>query len=194
MSLLDVDTLALVREALARAREIERADPTAMSLATADDRGRPSVRMVLLKDIDARGFVFFTNHESRKGVELEQNPFAALCLHWPVLGQQVRVEGSVERISDADSDAYFATRARGSQVGAWASKQSRPLGSMAELEAETLAVEARFPGEIPRPSFWGGYRVVAERIEIWHDRPSRLHERIVFERAGEGWTTSRLNP
>jgi pyridoxamine 5'-phosphate oxidase len=194
MSPLDLDPLARVRDALARAREVERADPTAMALATADDRGRPSVRMVLLKDIDARGLVFFTNHESRKGVELEQNPFAALCLHWPVLKEQVRVEGPVERISDADSDAYFATRARGSQIGAWASKQSRPLGSMAELEAETLAVEARFPGEIPRPSFWGGYRVVAERIELWHDRPSRLHERIVFDRAGEGWTMSRLNP
>ena len=191
---LDLDPLARVRDALARAREVERSDPTAMSLATADDRGRPSVRMVLLKDIDARGLVFFTNRESRKGVELEQNPFAALCIHWPALGLQVRVEGPVERISEADSDAYFATRARGSQVGAWASRQSRPLASMAELEAETLAVEARFPGEIPRPSHWGGYRVVAEHVELWHDRPSRLHERIVFDRAGEGWSMSRLHP
>ena len=194
MSSLDVDPLARVRDALARAREVEHNDPTAMTLATADERGRPSVRVVLLKDIDARGLVFFTNRESRKGVELDQNPFAALCLYWPLLGEQVRVEGPVELISDADSNTYFATRARGSQVGAWASKQSRPLASMAELEAETLAVEARFPGEVPRPSYWGGYRVVAERIELWYDRPSRLHERIVFERAGDGWNTSRLHP
>jgi pyridoxamine 5'-phosphate oxidase len=188
------DPIARFVEALARARAVEPFDPTAMSLATAGARGRPSARMVLLKGADARGFAFYTNRESRKGDELDANPFAALCIHWPKSEQQVRVEGRVERVSDEESDAYFATRPRGSQIGAWASAQSRPLGSREELVEATRAVEARFPAEVPRPPNWGGYRVVPERIEFWFGRADRLHDREVYERDGDGWKLSRLYP
>jgi len=191
---LDADPIAYFREALTKAMSIEPHDATAMTLATADARGRPSARMVLLKEADARGFVFFTNHESRKGCELAENPFAALCVHWPASQQQVRVEGWVERISDEESDAYFATRARGSQIGAWASKQSHALASRDDLEAAVREVEARFPGAVPRPPFWGGYRVIPERIEFWFGRASRLHDRIVYIRDGEGYRTERVYP
>jgi pyridoxamine 5'-phosphate oxidase len=182
-------------EAFARAKARETSDATAMTLATADASGRPSARMVLLKGVDQRGFVFYTNRESRKARELDQVPFAALCIHWPVGEEQVRVEGRVERIADDESDAYFATRPRGSQIGAWASRQSQPLASREELEARIAELEERFAGEpVPRPPFWGGYRVVPDRIELWKGLPSRLHERLVFVREGAGWRTEHLYP
>ncbi|APR83129.1 Pyridoxamine 5'-phosphate oxidase [Minicystis rosea] len=188
------DPIALFLEAFAKAKATEPHDATAMTLATADARGRPSARMVLLKSADARGFTFFTNFGSRKAQELAENPYAALCIHWPASQQQVRVEGRVERATDAEADAYFATRPRESQIGAWASKQSAPLASREALEAEARAVNDRFPGPVPRPPFWGGYRLVPDRIELWHAGPGRLHDRFVYTRAGDGWTMERLNP
>jgi pyridoxamine 5'-phosphate oxidase len=177
-----------------KAQAVEPHDATAMALATADARGRPSVRMVLLKGADARGFVFYTNFRSRKAQELLENPYAALCIHWPASRQQVRVEGRIERASEEESDAYFATRPRESQIGAWASAQSRPLASREELEARANELAARYRDAVPRPPFWGGYRLVPERIELWFAGPARLHDRFLYERAGEGWTMTRLNP
>lgn len=188
------DPIARFVDALERARSVEPHDPTAMMLATADARGRPSARMVLLKGVDARGFVFYSNRESRKGRELSENAFAALVVYWPASGQQVRIEGRVEQVSDEESDAYFATRPRGSQLGAWASEQSRALGSLEELEARMRQAEERFPGAVPRPPYWGGYVVVPDRIEFWFQRESRLHERIVYVREGDGFRVERLYP
>lgn len=170
--------------------------PEAVSLSTSTPDGRPSSRMVLLKGVEPNGFVFFTNYESRKAGELEANPRAALLFHWAVLERQVRIEGRVERVSEETSFAYFSSRARGSRIGAWASKQSRPLGSRAELEARVREVDARHPGDdVPLPPFWGGYRVVPRRIEFWQGRASRLHDRWVWTRADEDrWTTERLYP
>ena len=174
------------------------AEPTAMALATADGTGRPSVRIVLLKGFDQHGFVFFTNLESRKADNLTQNPRAALCFHWQPLEVQVRVEGVVSPVSDAEADLYFATRPHGSQIGAWASRQSRPLAARAELEERILETEARFAGiEVPRPPFWSGYRVSPERIEFWTGRPSRLHDREVYYadlEAEGGWRMEHLYP
>lgn len=189
------DPHALFDEWLAEARLEEPNDPTAMALATADADGRPSVRMVLMKGHDGRGFVFYTNFDSRKGGELAANPRAALLFHWKSLRRQVRIEGPVEAVSEAEADSYFATRARDSQLGAWASDQSRPLDSRATFEARYEEVRSRFEGgEVPRPPRWAGWRVAAERIEFWTDRDHRLHERRLFTRAGEGWSEGLLYP
>lgn len=170
--------------------------PNAASLATATPDGRPSLRMVLLKGADDRGFVFYTNLESRKGRELEANPRAALCFHWKSLTRQVRVEGRTEPVSDDEADAYFGSRDRESRIGAWASRQSRPLTGRFELEREVARYAARYAlGAIPRPPFWSGFRIVPEQVEFWSQRAFRLHDRLVFARADGGpWTISRLFP
>jgi pyridoxamine 5'-phosphate oxidase len=189
------DPIARFLESLARAGAASSFDATAAALATVDGRGQPSARIVLVKTVDARGFAFYTNRESRKGRELAENPRAALCFHWPALGEQVRVEGEVSLLGDEESAAYFATRPRESQIGAWASRQSAPLESRAALEAAARASEARFAGrEVPRPPFWGGYLLRPERIEFWKSAEGRLHHRTVFERAAEGWRKFLLNP
>lgn len=180
---------------MAEAGETEVNDPNAMSLATADAEGRPSVRMVLLKDVDDRGFTFYTNMDSRKGEQLAANPHAALCFHWKSLRRQVRVEGMVTVVDDAEADAYFASRARLSQIGAWASLQSQPLEGRFELEKRVAEYTAKFHvGTVPRPPYWSGYRIAPERIEFWQDRQFRLHDRIIFTRDGDAWTTERQFP
>jgi pyridoxamine 5'-phosphate oxidase len=170
-------------------------DTAPAALATADRSGRPSVRMVLLRGADERGFVFHTNYESRKARELDENPRAAICVHWHALEEQIRIEGRVERLTDVESDAYFSSRPRGSQLGAWASKQSAPLPSRETLEEEYREIERRYEGRpVPRPPFWGGYRLAPDRIEFWFGRPDRLHDRLLYTRQGEGWTIERLYP
>jgi pyridoxamine 5'-phosphate oxidase len=176
----------------ARAHQV---DTAPVVLATASAQGTPSARMVLLRGADARGFAFFTNFNSRKGRELTVNPHAALCFHWATLDEQIRIEGPVERLPDSESDAYFASRPRGSQLGAWASDQSQPLPSRETLEERYREVERRFDdGPVPRPPFWGGFRLVPNRMEFWYGRPDRLHDRVVYVRDGELWRIERLYP
>jgi len=180
---------------LAEAEKKEPNNPSAMSLATVDASGRPSVRMLLLRGFDERGFVFYTNLESRKGRELRGNAHVALCFHWKSLDRQVRVEGKVEPVSSDEADAYFWSRPKDSQIGAWASKQSEPLASRFELETRVAKYGLLYGiGKVPRPPFWSGYRVVPSLIEFWEERPFRLHDRSVFRRDGDGWTTTRLFP
>lgn len=185
----------LFKEWLADATKSEPSNPTAMTLATVGADGRPSARMVLLKDVDPRGFTFYTNLESRKAGELNVNTVAALCFYWKTLDRQVRVEGTVERVSDDEADAYFASRARMSQIGAWASQQSRPLETRFALERRVAEFTAKFHvGSVPRPPFWSGYRVVPDAIEFWKEMPFRLHDRAVYRRDGDGWRVEKLYP
>ncbi|TCZ63199.1 pyridoxamine 5'-phosphate oxidase [Roseicella aquatilis] len=193
------DPIARFEAWMAEAARSEPNDPNAVCLATATPDGRPSARMVLLKGVDhdrpGGGFVFYTNLESRKGAELLANPHAALCFHWKTLQRSVRVEGPVEPVSAEEADAYYASRARGSRIGAWASRQSRPLEGRWALERAVADYTLKFGiGEIPRPQHWSGFRVRPQRIEFWRDMPFRLHDRQVFHRDGEGWRIEALYP
>ena len=185
---------------MAQAAEREPNDPNAMTLATATPEGVPAARILLLKAVDGpeaspRGFVFYTNTESRKGIELAANPRAALLFHWKSLGRQIRIEGAVQPVADDEADAYFATRPRQSRIGAWASDQSRPLGARTDLEERVTRIEAKYPGErIPRPPHWSGYRLVPEYFEFWQDMPFRLHDRTTYTAYGRGWATGKLFP
>lgn len=193
------DPLALFRrwlgEAIAESEAGGGGEPNAMTLATASPGGQPAARVVLLKGFDERGFVFYTNYTGQKGQEIAANPQVSLCFWWPGLERQVRVQGRAERVPEAESDAYFAVRPRGSQLGAWASAQSRPADSREALEASLAEVEARFAGaEVPRPPHWGGYCVVPSALEFWQGRPSRLHDRLRYELRGSTWHRDRLAP
>jgi pyridoxamine 5'-phosphate oxidase len=191
------EPMSLFEEWLEQAGKTEPNDANAMALATVDEEGLPNVRMVLLKAVDGRGFVFYTNFESQKGQELLSAQKAAMCFHWKSLRRQVRIRGPVEAVSDAEADTYFASRPRDSRIGAWASQQSRPLKARFELETAVAMYTARYViGEVPRPPYWSGFRLKPLSIEFWHDRPFRLHDRVVFRRETPegGWTKTRLYP
>jgi pyridoxamine 5'-phosphate oxidase len=189
------DPLDLFRAWFEEAKQREPAEPNAMALATVDPSGQPSTRMVLLKGVDARGFVFYTNYESQKGRELVATKRAALCFYWKSLKRQVRVEGTAEPVSPEEADAYFATRDRGSQLGAWASLQSRPMRGKMELMGRVAKFTAQFGvSAVPRPPHWSGFRIVHQRIEFWQDARFRLHDRLVYVRDGQGWKTEVLYP
>jgi pyridoxamine 5'-phosphate oxidase len=191
------DPFAHFAQWLKLARDKEPNDPNAMALATCDETGMPDVRMVLLKDVDSDGFVFYTNLDSAKGQQLSANPQAALCFHWKSLRRQVRVRGPITPVSDEEADTYFASRARDSRIGAWASTQSRPLEDRFALERAVASHALKFGlGDVPRPTFWSGFRLAPTRIEFWQDKPFRLHDRLVFERATahHDWSTTKLYP
>jgi len=189
------DLIIEFKDWLAEAEKSEPNDANAMSIATVDADGQPSVRMVLLKDVDERGFVFYTNYESQKGSEILNNPKVALCFHWKSLRRSVRVNGTAEQVSDEEADAYFQSRARDSRIGAWASQQSRPMDGRFSLEAAVAKYAAKYPiGEVPRPPHWSGFRIIPHRIEFWKDKPFRLHERRQFNKTEQGWTKEILYP
>jgi len=196
--LIPADPIERFREVFALAQKTDRSaipDPTAMALATIENGIQPSVRIVLLKAFDERGFVFYTNYEGRKGRHLLAHPRAALCFYWAPLDIQVRIEGAVTKVSDKEADAYFATRARLSQIGAWASKQSRPLETPTALDDRVAEYEKKFEGKpVPRPGFWSGFRVAPEAIEFWKGKPNRLHERHLYTKDGDGWKIETLYP
>ena len=192
------DPIVLFKKLLAEAQSLPREqvpEPTAFALATVAESGQPSIRMLLLKDVDAEGFVFFTNLESRKARELAANRRAAMNFHWSPMERQVRIEGRVSPVSDAEADAYFATRPRGSQIGAWASRQSRPMERATDLDVRVEEFEKKYEGmAVPRPPFWSGFRLDPSSIEFWKGKPSRLHERHLFVREGDGWRVQLLYP
>jgi len=195
MSVTSDDPVEQFKAWFTEAAEAEPVNPNAMTLATVDAMGRPSARMVLLKDVDAGGFVFYTNLGSRKATELQVNPHAALCFYWKTLAKQVRVEGTIEAVSDAEADAYFATRAKLSQLGAWASKQSQPLEGRLALEKRVAKYTAQFNfGEVPRPDFWSGFRLRPMRIELWKEEAFRLHDRTQYTWDGQDWNIEKLYP
>ena len=193
-----VDPIALFKDAFARAQRTDRAllpEPSAMSLATVDENGSPSLRIVLLKGVDEQGFVFYTNLESRKGRDLRARPRAALCFYWSALDLQIRISGGVTPVPEEEADEYFASRPRGSQIGAWASRQSSVIETHGDLDARVARYEKEFEGrEVPRPPFWSGFRVDPEAIEFWRNRANRLHDRTLYTREGAGWKVETLYP